>query len=294
MKFEFLNKPLGMVLSWITDFVGGNFALAVFIFTLIVNLIMLPLTIKSQKSTAKQSMIQPKLKKLKEKYGDDKIKYNQAMQELYQKENVSMSGGCLPMIIRLVFMMGVYWTIMSPLQYICGVDKKTVEAAMKLHEKAREIDLVQLVNAGKVKDISAGVLDKVDFDFIGIDLMQTPHFTLDFSKIDILWVIPLLAFGAAMLTSVISLIIQKRTNPDAPNMAGMMLTTPLISLIFAFSLPAAVGFYWACSSLIAGLTQAFAQVLYSPVKIVAREQSKTVLKRYEKEQEIIKKSAEQN
>lgn len=291
---DFLNKPLGLFLKWIAELVGGNFALAVFIFTLIVNLAMLPLTIKSQKATAKQSMVQPKLKKLREKYGDDKVKYNQAMQELYQKENVSMSGGCLPMIIRLLFMFGIYGAVLRPLQYICGVSESTVTAVMKAENVTREIDLVSKVAANKIAEIPASVLDSVDFHFLGIDLTGTPHFTLDFSKINILWVIPLLAFAAAMLTSIISLVIQKRTNPDAPSMAAMMLLSPLMSLFFSFSFPAAVGFYWACSSLIAGLTQAFSQVLYSPVKIVARDQANNMLKRYKKEQEIIKKAEESN
>lgn len=285
---EFISKPMGAVLNWLTQLSGGNFALAVFIFTVIVNLVMLPLTIKSQKTTAKQAMIQPKLKKLKDKYGDDKMKYNQAMQELYQKENVSMSGGCLPMLIRLVFMMGVYWAVMKPLQYLCGVPAATVAAA--LGKSGREIDLIAKVAAGEVKTIPASVLDKVDFKFLGIDLTQTPHFTLNFSKIDILWLIPLLAFLAAMLTSVISLIIQKKTNPDAPNMMAMMLTTPLISLIFAFTLPGAVGFYWACSSLISGLTQAFAQWVYSPSKIIAKQQAVSIIKRDKKEKDIITNS----
>ena len=285
---EFISNPMGAVLNWLTQLFGGTFALAVFIFTVIVNLAMLPLTIKSQKTTAKQAMIQPKLKKLKDKYGDDKMKYNQAMQELYQKENVSMSGGCLPMLIRLVFMMGVYWAVMKPLQYLCGVPSATVTAA--LGKSGREIDLIAKVAAGEVKTIPASVLDKVDFKFLGIDLTQTPHFTLNFSKIDILWLIPLLAFLAAMLTSVISLIIQKKTNPDAPNMMAMMLTTPLISLIFAFTLPGAVGFYWACSSLISGLTQAFAQWVYSPSKIIAKQQAVSIIKRDKKEKDIITNS----
>lgn len=292
---EFISKPLGYVLNWLTEMFSGNFALAVFIFTVIVNLAMFPLTIKSQKSSAKQSLVQPKLKKLKEKYGDDKVKYNQAMQELYQKENVSMGGGCLPMIIRLLFMMGVYWAIMKPLQYLCGVDKAIVEKALQNKAYAgSEIKLLEAVSAGKVEGISPSVLDKVDFTFLGIDLTATPKFTLDFSKIDLLWIIPLLAFAAAMLTSIISLYVQKKTNPDGPSMMAMMLTTPLISLIFSFTLPGAVGFYWACSSLISGLTQALAQWIYSPAKIIAKDQSAVVIARAKKENEIIKKVTENN
>ena len=101
---EIIYKPLGMILQWFSTLFGGNFAAAVFFFTLLINLVMLPLTIKSQKSTANQARIKPKLEALKKKCGDDKVKYNQEMQELYQRENVSAAGGCLHMIIRLVIM----------------------------------------------------------------------------------------------------------------------------------------------------------------------------------------------
>ena len=88
-----------------------------------------------------------------------------------------------------------------------------------------------------------------------------------------------------MLTSVISLQLQKKMNPDQPNMTGMMLSMPLISLFFAFSLPAAVGLYWAFSSLVAGLLQAAVQVIYSPQRLLAEEQAKLIIKRNNEEKQ---------
>ena len=121
----FINKPLGWVLEFIANLMGGNFAASIFLFTLLINLALIPLSIKSQKSSVQQTRIKPKLDDLKKRYGDDKQKYSAAMQKLYQEENVSMSGGCLPMILRLVLMMSIYWIIMSPLTYLMGVDKGT-------------------------------------------------------------------------------------------------------------------------------------------------------------------------
>lgn len=294
---DFINVPMGYLLKWLAQICGGNFAMAVFLFTVLVNVAILPLTIKSQKSTAKQSMLKPKLDALKKKYGDDKVKYSQAMQELYQRENVSMAGGCLPMIIRLIFMMAVYYVVINPLQYLGGVDKETINKALKAliestgTKALRAIDLVKPVALGEVKGIDSDVLSHINFNFFGIDLTQKPHFTFNFSEAEIIWVIPFLAFAAAMLTSIVTLIMQKKSNPDQPNMAGMMLTMPLMSLIIGFTVPGAVGFYWACSSLISGALQVLTQIWFSPAKLVANQQMQFALKRNQDELKIKNRTA---
>ncbi len=288
---SFIISPLGWILRGLAQLCGGNFAMAIFLFTVLVNLAILPLSIKSQKSTAKQAMLKPKLDMLKQKYGNDKMKYSQAMQELYQRENVSMAGGCLPMLLRLIFMMMVYWVVVDPLQYLANVDNATIQAAIASLQEAgekisRPIELVPYVLNGEVSEISRDVLSHISFNFLGINLMDTPHFTFNFSEAELIWIIPLLSFAASMLVSIITLIIQKKANPDQPNMAGMMLTMPLFSLIIAFTVPGAVGFYWACSSLVSGALQVLTQIWYSPAKLAAQQQMQFVLKRSEDEAKI--------
>lgn len=292
--------PISYLFDGLGYIFGHNFAFLMFMLTLIVNLALMPLTIKTQRSTAKQQVLRPKLDALKKKYGDnmsqqDKVKYQQEMQELYQKENVSMSGGCLPLLIRLPFLFAVYRVIQSPLTYIFKLSSETVQKLAKaVGVKATGYYEMQVF--AKLKETTAGVtadfwsnISAWDFKFFGIDLMQTPHFSFNFAELtaaDVkLWIIPLLAFGAQMLTSVISLKLQKKMNPDQPNMTGMMLTMPLISLFLAFTFPAAVGLYWAFSSLVAGLLQAAVQVIYSPQKLLAEEQAKLIIKRNNEEKQ---------
>lgn len=289
MRFIFM--PLGWILRVFARMCNGNFAMAIFLFTVLVNLAILPLTIKSQKSTAKQAMLKPKMDMLKQKYGDDKMKYSQAMQDLYQRENVSMAGGCLPMLLRLVFMMIVYGVVLNPLQYLAHVDSATIQTVINTLKEAgekvaRPIDIVPYVLDGKVATISSDVLGHISFNFFGINLMETPHFTFNFSEAKPIWVIPLLSFAAAMLVSIVTLVMQKKANPDQPTMAGMMLTMPIFSLFIAFTVPGAVGFYWACSSLVSGALQVFIQQWYSPARLVAQQQMQFVLKRSEAEAKI--------
>lgn len=326
--FNIINIPLGYVLRFLADIFANDFAAAVAVFTLLINLVLIPLSIKSQKSSVQQMRIKPKMDELKKRYGDDRQKMAEAQQKLYQEEGVSMSGGCLPMIIRLVLMMSIYYLIMSPLTYIANVDaahinnvystvSETLEEVKDEDEAQYNAYLKQLgwSERGANKDLmiiniirsDADVLKqilpekeyaKIEDDLIAIkekdaetnvnyllfgneklNLTETPKFSFDiFNDAQMLWLIPIGAFLAQILTSLISMKINKINNPEAPSMAGMMLTMPLISLFIGFGLPGGVGFYWICSSLIGGLIQSGVQLFYGPQKLLARERSKELLK----------------
>lgn len=294
--FNIINKPLGWVLEFFAGLFGGNFAAAVFVFTLVINLALIPLSIKSQKSSVQQTRIKPKLDELKKRYGDDKQKYAEATQELYKQENVSMSGGCLPMILRLVIMMSIYWLIMQPMTYLMHISADTIKEAAEALNIATNKSGYELLLIDAIKKAPsdfpeiAGKLNEINFNFLGINLTQTPKFSVDiFHDAQRIWLIPILAFAAQMLTSVLSLIMQKKQNPDAPNMAGMMLTMPLLSLFIGFTLPGGVGFYWICSSLVGGLLQVALQIFYGPHKMLSRERCKELVKECDFEAGQIKK-----
>ena len=199
------------------------------------------------------------------------------------------------MIVRLVIMMSIYWLIMSPLTYLLHIDKSVITDAMTqlgLAANARgELQIIEAVRSGSlnIPEISSK-LSTLNFNFFGINLTQTPKFSFDiFHDAQLIWVMPIIAFLAQMLTSVLSTSMQKKINPDAPNMMGMMLTMPLISLFIGFSLPGGVTFYWACSSLIGGFIQLAVQQFYGPHKMLSRERLKELNKECDFEETQIKK-----
>lgn len=297
--FDFLiNRPMGWILNQLSNLVGGNFALAVFLFTLLINILLIPLSIKTQKSSAKQAMLGPKLELLKQKYGNDRVKYNEEMQKLYAQEGVSLSGGCLPLFIRLPIMMGIYYAVNNPLSNLINLSAEVVARAKELcteliGKAARELDVVY--RAGDLIDQVPELkeIERINFNFFGINLTQTPEFSLNiFGEFQLIWLIPLLSFTTAMLTSLVTMSIQKKNNPGAPSLKGMMFTMPIISLVIAFSVPGALGFYWACSNLIAGTIQVIMQYFYSANKIIAVTQAQSIIKRYETEQMKIKRVQE--
>lgn len=297
--FNIINIPFGYLMRFLAMIFNGNFAAAVFFFTLIINLILIPLTLKSQKSSVQQTRIKPKLDELKKRYGDDKQRYSQEMQKLYQAEGVSMSGGCLPMILRLVLMMSIYYLIMAPLTYLAGADSAMIAEAAKAAKlntanTSYELQLVSWLrdNPAAFPELYAD-LQNIDLTLFGLDLTKTPDFSFDFSKAQAIWAIPIGAFLAQMLTSIVSMKMNKRNNPEAPTMAGMMLTMPLISLFIGFGLPGGVGFYWICSSLVGGAIQVAVQYFYGPFKMLSKERAKEVVARCDFETTQLKKFGDQ-
>lgn len=309
--FDFINNWLfAPILKLFLTITNNHYALSIFLFTLAVNIILIPLSIKSQKSAVSQLKIKPKLDELKKKCGDDKQKYNQGMQQIYRENNVSMGGGCLPMIVRLVLVMSVYWLVLSPLTYSnANIAAKDINAVKDVvgSSSYSEIEIIKVANtdfnelsledqakyAGvkeNLENIKKGA-DETDFTFFGIDLTQKPSFTMKFSELQPgqlkLWIIPILSFMAAMLSSIYSIIHQKRTNPDAPRMTGMMLFMPLFSLWIAFNAPCGLGFYWACSSLIGMFIQMYTNKFFGPARIIAKEQAKFIVKRATEEQKYL-------
>lgn len=300
--FDILLIPLGWILRSLSMIFNGNFAASIFVFTVIVNLLMIPLTIKTQKSTVGQMRIKPKTDALKQKYGDDRQKMAVAQQQLMQDEGISMSGGCLPLLIRMPLMLGIYYVILSPLKYLTNLSAEVVTAATEAFKALNttnakaaylEPQIIGAIKNGTLTGFTGAseakaAVSSLNFNFFGIDLTSKPEFNIDIiGHFNINWLIPILAFAAAMLTSIISMRIQKKNNPDAPNMSGLMLTMPLISLIIGFTVSCAAGFYWACSSLVSGIITALVQYFYGPNKMIAQEQKKELYLRFKEEEKRI-------
>lgn len=299
--FNIINIPLSYILNFFSGLLGNSFAAAVFVFTIFINLAMIPLTIKGQKASVGQMRIKPKLDELKKKYGDDKQRYSQEMQKLYSEEKISMGGGCLPLLIRLPIMLSIYYLITQPLTYLMNISSETIDKlanTLKLAEGSYTRELTIIDAVAKDNSLSteiASKLESIDFSLFGLDLTQTPQFSINiFNDFSLLWLIPISAFAAQMFTSLISMRLQKKINPEAPNMGCMMYSMPIISLVIGFTVPAGVGFYWACSSLIGGLLQSAIQYYYGPQKMLAKERAKEIIKEYEEEKKYIDKRVEKD
>ncbi len=110
----FLGKPLGIMMSWIYNFVP-NYFITIFLFTFIVRLALFPFNLMQQKSAMERAKIAPALERLQKKYAHDRNKLMEKQQALYEKHGVSMTAGCLPMLLSFVVLFGVIAAIYAPL-----------------------------------------------------------------------------------------------------------------------------------------------------------------------------------
>ncbi|UQZ89961.1 hypothetical protein C4J81_12405 [Deltaproteobacteria bacterium Smac51] len=113
--FSILAKPLAGLLRWIYGWVG-NYGLAIIIVTVLIKIVLWPLTAKSYRSMKEMQKLQPKVAKLREKYGDDKEAMNKEIMQLYKTFKVNPLGGCLPMMLQIPFFIAFYRVLDSLLE----------------------------------------------------------------------------------------------------------------------------------------------------------------------------------
>ena len=111
----FLAKPIYWLLSFLHSIVG-NWGWAIVLLTCIVKAILYPLSLAGYRSMAKMKDLAPRMKALKEKYGDDKQRLNMAMMEMYKTEKINPVGGCLPILLQLPVFLALYWVLLASVE----------------------------------------------------------------------------------------------------------------------------------------------------------------------------------
>ena len=125
-----LAVPLGYILSLIYRFIG-NYFVSIFLFTLVVRAATFPLSLKSQKMQADRAKLAPRLERLQKKYAKDRKKLQEKQMALYEKEGVSLTGGCLPMLVQMVVLFGIIAVIYSPLTHLSRIPTPVINASLE-------------------------------------------------------------------------------------------------------------------------------------------------------------------
>ena len=230
----------------------------------------------------KQQKIQPILAELQKKYANDQQKLQTEMMKLYKDNGVSMTGGCLPMLVQFPILIGLYNVIRSPLRYLLHinindpavVDKINNIIALMTEKFPEELGSFAGYNAEKLFGIgqiqlatwSEKVLDaaeawSINFNFLGLNLAELPSKAItyltqgDFSQMGTiaLLIIPALAIFTTWLSMYQTQKMSGQTQSD--NQAAQMSKTmnmmmPIMTGFFAFTLPSGMGVYWIAANLI--------------------------------------------
>lgn len=306
---NFIGEIFGYVLMFFNN-IFGNFGVAIIAFTIFTRLLMFPLTIHQQKSSAKMQRLQPKMKELQDKYGNDKVKYNEEVQKLYEREGASPAGGCLPMLIQLPIFYGLYRALCMPISCTLhlnineGVLASAIERVKSLadvytsttssyYSQINVIEAVRNIGGDYARygftSAEVAALQPIEeisrnFNFLGIDLLSIAEF---WNPAIILTVVVFIASAGSMYLS------NKLTGMNAqsmqgcsPNMMGIMMG--LMSAWISFSVPSAMALYWSCSSLVAPLQTWVVQKFYNAAILNAKTEAQRLAKIKLEEAEVIK------
>lgn len=129
-----MTKALATGLGYILNFlyqIFGNYGITIIVMTLIIRIIIFPLYNMQMKSSMQMQTLQPKIKEIQTKYANDREKMNEKIQELYQESNVKPSLGCLPLLIQLPIIWGLFGLLRNPLDYVSN----NSEMILAVHEK---------------------------------------------------------------------------------------------------------------------------------------------------------------
>ena len=279
-----INRPLGWIIEISYRFTH-NYAIALFIFALVLQIVLFPLGIKQQKNSVKQASLRPKEMAIRKKYAgrNDKPtqqKLNEEIMELYQRENFNPMGGCLPMLIQLPILYSLYNVVISPLKYICGFGAETIKnIQLKVYEilqaagtegfeafaEGKTVSQINLIT--KMREL--GLTNFVGENGQAITESMLPDFTIFGGKLDLsmipiqhLWsillLIPALTLVVTYGSTWISRKLMYNPNPEAQNdisMKIMNLSMPLLSVYISFTVPATIGLYWIFRSILGVLQQ---------------------------------------
>ncbi len=290
--FQLIGSLFGYVL-WAAYQLFHSYALAIILFTLLSKAVLFPASIKQQKSMAKNSRLQKQMAELKKKYANNREKLNEETQKLYQKEGTSPYSGCLSSIVPMLIMLGVFYAVAYPLTNTLHLDDSMVTNAKTALVAIPGIDVSPTAMYGGQIDIikhfgdfetvrncfanSGTSIEAIgdfcnSFDFAGLNLLTTPG-SLGFS---VYLIIPALCF----ITSVASQFIIQKLNGTGSNGQGcmtvMLFALPLFSAYIAYTVPAAVGFYWIASTVFGFVQSLVMHYFFGPGMLVARSEAARV------------------
>ena len=270
-------QVFGAFLLWLYKFCH-SYALALIVFTLLTKVVLFPLSYKGKKGMMQMNTLSTEMNRLQKQYGNNRAKYNEEVQKLYQREGINPMSGCLWSFLPLPILMALYYIIRRPMLYMMGLTKDQIAAAIKAvkglgyamgnNSAYQEMQVAGLMNDHKdvlqavTKAVGDGAdkLEIINFRWLGLDLSQVPK--VKFWENGLTWasvglfLIPIVVTVLNVAYSRLSLRTnnfnkdQKNSNPAADRTSRMMtFLMPLMYLWFGFVMPAGMCVYMAFNAI---------------------------------------------
>lgn len=269
----FFANLFGYVLNFLYE-LCKNYGIAIILFSVIVKLLMLPLSIKQQKTVKKSNKVQNEMKQIQFKYRNNPEKMNQEIMELYKRENMSPLSGCLSSIIQIILLFSIFYLVRSPLTYMEKIDAGVIEEMKAVVQQQNadsntaypEIAIIKyarsLKNEESVSEESNIINEYKDsvnlnMDFFGIDLSKVAKDDLSDWKV---WIIPVLYVISSFISMKLTASTQEKKKEklitdgkeeqedmydamaDTNKMMSWMM--PIMSISIACIAPLGLALYW--------------------------------------------------
>ena len=278
--FQFFANIFGYVLNFMNNFVG-NYGLAIILFTVLIKIIMLPLSIKQQRTMKKSAKLQEQIKVLQFKYKNDPEKLNREMMDLYKKENMSPFSGCLSTIVQFILLISIFYMVRCPLTYMERIDKTQIDTyvqqlkdnGMSINQAYSEIDIIRELDYLKEKFPDDQTLDKINLNmnFCGLDLSKIPQQNLGDWTV---YIIPILYIISTFVSMRITTSMQKKNKEkdgviditgnkdekeeeknemeDAMEQSNKMMSwmMPIMSVSISLVAPLGLALYWLVNNIL--------------------------------------------
>ncbi|MCI8760828.1 MAG: YidC/Oxa1 family membrane protein insertase [Clostridia bacterium] len=278
--FEFFASVFGYLLSFLYNLVN-NYGLAIILFTITIKLLLLPLSIKQQRTMKKSAKLQEKMKVIQFKYKNDPEKMNQEIMNLYKNEKMSPFSGCLTAIIQLLLLMSIFYLVRNPITYMEKIATEDInkyvaqlqEEGKEVNKVYQEIDLIREYNLLKEKNPEDSNVEKLNLqmNFLGLDLSKIPQQNMtDYT----VYIIPILYILSSFISIRMTTAMQQKQNQtkkktvidgetgeeveekenemDAVMQTNKMMSwmMPIMSISIAFVAPLGLALYWLVSNIL--------------------------------------------
>ena len=267
---EFIANIFGYLLNFLYD-LFNNYGLAIVIFSILIKLLLLPLTIKQQKTMEKTNKMQEELKSLQFKYKNDPEKLNKEMMDMYKRENMSPFSGCLSSIVQLILILAVFYLVRSPLTYMKKVDVNIIKDYTNRLETKTSYPEVQLIKEFGSEDETV----YVNMNFLGLDLSSVPSSNLKDVKT---LVIPFLYVVSSIVSMKMTLNMQNKGKDKKEEKEGqdetaedmlqstnksMSYMMPIMAFSISLVAPLGLALYWLMSNVLMIAERIFLNIIMS-------------------------------
>ena len=280
--FDFIAKILAVFVRPLYELIG-NYGLTIIIFTILLKLVTMPMSVKSQKSMAKLQQVQPLISEIQRKYANNREKMQTELMKVYDKYDISPTGGCMPMLLQLVVLMGFIQIVYKPYTYLLNIEEATIN---KLAGKTLADQLA----------LSENVLNKLNLkeplqlDFFGIELGKVLKENMGDWK---MWILPVIALALTILSVYISQKqAEKKQGKNSKNdlqaqqaaamNKSMFIMMPVMTAVITYTMPLGCALYWAISTLTQIIQQfvidQFVVKKMKPIELKKKKKPQTVKK----------------